>query len=452
MEDDGDNNNKSDPIAPGIINFYQNDPLTAIGYSAKPGDLYYINPPKELNTYPMYIDTPKKMEKTVVGSYISYTMEGTDITEPLTRRYSDFYSLYEKLLQRWPGVYIPRIPPKKIKGNLDPSIIKMRMRLLNKFCLNISNISYLYKSEETTIFRSNVPDVSNALSKLPELNYSDILTRMKEAFPEYKENYDILTGKGKLLEFDNFLKRNQKHLEDFYTGINTAYETKVFEQKKYLELIHNFSNYEKDNITSYADDNESFLIFYNPSYSTLSEKVLKLKQEMINPFIAFKDWIEEEILDVEAMELAIKQIMQLIETEDKLKEKLNQIEEDIKNGGKVNIFKGLFKKKEDIMSDLEKEKGLTQQKINDIEVLIKIVGDNMENKIENFKKEKTQNYYKSLKLFAILQRESNKVVKELWTIVKNALNSISPNAGKDEEFQVQPMNEQKGNQDDVPEE
>ena len=452
MEDDGDNNNKNDPITPGIFNFYQNDPLTAIGYSAKPGDLYYINPPKELNTYPMYIDTPKKMEKTVVGSYISYTMEGTDITEPLTRRYSDFYSLYEKLLQRWPGVYIPRIPPKKITGNLDPSIIKIRMRLLNRFCLNISNIGYLYKSEETTIFRSNVADVSNALNKLPELNYSDILTRIKEAFPEYNENYDILTGKGKLLEFDNFLKKNQKHLEDFYTRINTAYETKEFEQKKYLELIHNFSNYEKDNITSYADDNESFLIFYNPSYSTLSEKVLKLKQEMINPYIAFKDWIEEEILDVEAMQLAIKQIMQLIETEDKLKEKLNQIEEDIKNGGKGNFLIGLFKKKEDIMSNLEKEKELTQQKINDIEVLIKIIGDNMENKIENFKKEKTQNYYKSLKLFAILQRESKKVVKELWTIVKNALNSISPNAGKDEEFKVQPMNEQKENQDDVPEE
>ena len=104
------------------------------------------------------------------------------------------------------------------------------------------------------------------------------------------------------------------------------------------------------------------------------------------------------------------------------------------------------------MSNLEKEKELTQQKINDIEVLIKIVGDNMENKIENFKKEKTQNYYKSLKLFAILQRESKKVVKELRTIVKNALNNISPNAGKDEQFKVQPMNEQKGNEDDVPEE
>ncbi len=115
----------------------------------------------------------------------------------------------------------------------------------------------------------------------------------------------------------------------------------------------------------------------------------------------------------------------------------------------IRLIKGLFKKK---AGDLEKEKELTQKKIDIIEDLIKIVGDNMENRIENYKIEKTLNYYRVLKLFAILQRESNKVVRELWTIVKSALNSISPNAGKDGEYQVQPIKEQKGNQDDALEE
>ena len=48
-----------------------------------------------------------------------------------------------------------------------------------------------------------------------------------------------------------------------------------------------------------------------------------------------------------------------------------------------------------------------------------------------------------------MQRESNKVVRELWTLVKNALNDISPNAGQDEEDQAQPMNEQENQE--VPE-
>ena len=427
----------------GDINYSQNDPLEAIGYQAEPGDIYYMNPPKQLSTYPMYIDNPKKMEKTV-GSYIGYTLDGTDLTEQLVRRYSDFYALYEKLIQRWPGIYIPRIPPKKITGNQDPSMIKTRMRLLNRFCLNLSNIEYLYKAEESNIFRNNVPDVANAINKLPELNYADMLARMREAFPEFNENYDIIVGKSKITEFDQFLKKCQKNIEEFMNSVNTASEKREIEKKQYLEMIHYFSNYEKDNMMTYADNNEGSLIFYNPNYSSLSEKVLKLKQEMINPFIAFKNWLEEETLDVEAMQIAIKQIYQLLEEESKLKEKLSGLQEDIKKGqaGQVNFFKGLFKKKEDIIADTEKEKEATEQKINDLEVIIKIVGDNMENQIEVFKNEKTQNYYKYLKMFAILQRESNKVVRELWTLVKNALTDISPNAGQDEEYQAQPMNEQ----------
>ena len=442
---------------PQEINYSQTDPLEAIGYSAQPGDIYYMNPPKQLSTYPMYIDNPKKLDKTV-GSYIAYTMDGTDITEQLTRRYSDFFALYEKLLQRWPGIYIPRIPPKKITGNTDPNMIKTRMRLLNRFCLNLSNIEYLYKSEETNIFKTNVPDVAKDLNKLPELNYSDFLARMKEAFPEFNENYDIIVGKGKISEFDAFLKKCQKNIEEFRNSVTLANEKREIEKKKYLEMVHQFSTYEKDNIMSYADNQDSSLIFTNPSYSSLSEKVLKLNKEMINPFVAFTNWLEEETLDVEAMQIAIKQIHQLLEEEDKLKDKLNGLEEDVNKGkaGQVNFFKGLFKKKEDIIADTEKEKEITQQKIQDIESIIKIVGDNMENQIEVFKNDKTQNYYKYLKMFAILQRESNRVIRELWNLVKTALNEISPNAGQDEEYQAQPMNEQQQNQPeeegDAPEE
>ena len=444
MTEEGEATTTNNPPTSSEINYSQNDPLEAIGYQAEPGDIYYMNPPKQLSTYPMYIDNPKKVDKTV-GSYIAYTMDGTDVTEQLTRRYSDFFALYEKLVQRWPGIYVPRIPPKKITGNQDPSVIKTRMRLLNRFCLNLSNIEYLYKAEETNIFRNNIPDVANAINKLPELNYSDMLSRMKEAFPEFNENYDIIVGKSKISEFDAFLKKCQKNIEEFQNSVNLASKKREIEKKQYLEMIHGFSNYEKDNMISYADGNEAQLIFYNPSYSSLSEKVLKLKQEMINPFIAFKNWLEEETLDVEAMQIAIRQINQLLEDEDKLKEKLATLEEDIKKGqaGQVNFFKGLFKKKEDIVAEAEKEKENTEQKIKDLEVIIKIVGDNMENQIEVFKNDKTQNYYKYLKMFAILQRESNKVVRELWTLVKNALNDISPNAGQDEEFQAQPMmNEQ----------
>ncbi len=372
--------------------YSQNDHLAAIGFQAQPGDIYYMNPPKELNTYPMYINDPKKVEKTI-GSFIQYTMDGTDITEPLYRRYSDFFALHQKLIQRWPGIYIPPIPPKKISGNLDPNLIKTRMRLLNRFCLNLSNIEYLYKSEETNIFRNNIPDVANAINKLPELSLSEILPRMKEAFPEYNENYDIIVGKSKFETFETFLTACEKKIGEFKSSVDSASEKRDADKKQFLELVKGFTNYEKDNMMIYADNNVNSLIFFNPAYSSLSERVLKLKQDMINPFVAFRDWLQEEILDVEAMKEALKQIRNLLETESKLKDKLNTLEEDLKKGqqGQVNIFKSIFKKKEDIIAEMEKEKEITQQKIADIGEIIKIVGDNMENQIEIFKNDKTQN-------------------------------------------------------------
>ena len=45
--------------------YSQKDPLSAIGFQAQPGDIYYMNPPKELSSSPMYIDNPKKLDKTV---------------------------------------------------------------------------------------------------------------------------------------------------------------------------------------------------------------------------------------------------------------------------------------------------------------------------------------------------------------------------------------------------
>jgi len=167
---------------------------------------------------------------------------------------------------------------------------------------------------------------------------------------------------------------------------------------------------------SFTDSKETSLIFNNPSFSLLSEKFLKLKQEMINPFIALKNWLEEETLDIEAMQIAIRQINQLLEDEIKLKDKLELLKKEL--SGQVSLFKGLFKKKDDIITEAEKEKVSTEQKIKELEVIIKIVLNHMEeNQIEVFKNDKIQNYYKYLKKFAILQIEANKVISELWSLV-----------------------------------
>ena len=83
-------------------------------------------------------------------------------------------------------------------------------------------------------------------------------------------------------------------------------------------------------------------------------------------------------------------------------------------------------------------------------LIVKIVADNMESQIEEFKNIKTQTYYKYLKIFAILQRESNRVIRELWTLVKNALNEVAPNASEaNEDYVAQPISSEQNDEEQV---
>ena len=49
-----------------------------------------------------------------VKKYVAYAVKGVDSkgTFESERRYSDFEALRKALVQRWPGCFIPPIPPK----------------------------------------------------------------------------------------------------------------------------------------------------------------------------------------------------------------------------------------------------------------------------------------------------------------------------------------------------
>ena len=58
---------------------------------------------------------------------------GDDGPFSVTKRYSDFLKLRIVLIQRWPGFYMPSLPPKKTLGNMDNEFVVIRMEHLNNF-------------------------------------------------------------------------------------------------------------------------------------------------------------------------------------------------------------------------------------------------------------------------------------------------------------------------------
>jgi len=103
-------------------------------------------------------ETSDKLEINVIDpiikdsfrSYVVYTVKGRDRDGPfeILRRYNDFFSLRTCLVERWPGCFIPSMPPKKAVGNLTIEFIEKRRIHLEEFCKRIASLPYLYYSEE----------------------------------------------------------------------------------------------------------------------------------------------------------------------------------------------------------------------------------------------------------------------------------------------------------------
>ena len=83
-----------------------------------------------------------------VGGHIAYTCKGTDSTGAWEgqRRYNEFFVLHSKLQQRWPGIPIPSVPPKKAIGNKDLKFINERRFYLERFLKKMSQFEFMIES------------------------------------------------------------------------------------------------------------------------------------------------------------------------------------------------------------------------------------------------------------------------------------------------------------------
>lgn len=150
------------------------------------------------------------------GKYIVYTISGTDKDGPFEvfRRYSDFDHFRAVLVLRWPGCFIPPIPSKKVMGNKETKFLEDRKRFLQYFVERISEIPYIWFSEENREFiRTNTNDFEKLITNLPKPTTDDIINK-------YKTTFSFLNGREinnelsvKISTFKLFLERAATNLE-----------------------------------------------------------------------------------------------------------------------------------------------------------------------------------------------------------------------------------------------
>ena len=377
----------------------------------------------ETNKYPMYVKDPVLNDAMI--KYVTYTLAGRSINQDhLIRRFSDFFALREKLVERWPGIFIPSIPPKKAVGNLEPKNVDHRMRKLNDFCYKLSHYSFLMNSEEVQMFQTATGDCGKAITALPKLSYTDILQKYQSTFTNYYENYDIILGKGKMIELSSFLKRALKNIKAFKETVTTAYSRSEDEIERYISMMKSIQEYETKTLAEYVEDSNK-LIFINGDKSDIIDRMSALDTTLLNPYKYLVDWIESEEMDLEAMLETLDGLTGLNTTMEKLQQKIDNIDRDLKNGTyEKKGFMKIFSSEKNSKEGLENQKQKCEEDIEALKMILKIARCNMECEFGHFKEEKVKMYHKNIKLFAITQRGNTKFLEDLWKDIKTNLNLI----------------------------
>ena len=370
----------------------------------------------------LYVSDPI-LNKDGVNQFTSYTLQGAKLPESLSRRYRDFDALRRKFIERWPGIYIPNIPHKKMVGSTDKDIVGLRIEQINRFLKKISHIDYLFNSDEMELFLQNTSNVPKTLDNIKEDSYQNLLKRYSSVFTDYDDNFDTIAGKTEQDQFYKNLVAMYPKLKSFRAFILQEKERYKVVQQNYLAVINTLSLYEKEVIDSYVGSDENKLVLFNMKNIDLCKNISNAKEKIINPYERLYDSITEDYLDTEAMQEALEGLKGLQENYNKLTKNLTSTNVQLNDlqAGKTNVKNLLrFKGKEENISTLMADKERLEKDIEYLGQVIKIATFNMQNQIKKFKTVCLENYYAQLRMIEKDTEFNAKISDDLWeTVVKD---------------------------------
>lgn len=147
---------------------------------------------KQLTGIVVRVDNPQMKDGGTFGkNYTVYDVSGSDRngTFNVKRRYNEFNELRRKLVENWPGYFIPPIPEKKTTGNTDPEFVKQRQHMLDHFMVRCAKMQHIFYSDEMQMFlRFNGSDLVKSLTGIKVLTPTQMYERNRALFPEYDKD------------------------------------------------------------------------------------------------------------------------------------------------------------------------------------------------------------------------------------------------------------------------
>jgi hypothetical protein len=338
-----------------------------------------------------------------VGKHVEYVVrvrptQGQDSLGSFEtiRRYSDFLVLRKRLVDCWPGVIVPPIPPKQIRvrltqGKLNPEFIETRRHQLDFFLKQVMHTSYLYQSQETQRFLRSPRPYEAELSTLPIPSSSEICRIYEDLFSEF--NYE--TSSDQLVMIENTHSFCLKHAEV------------LKKQKKSIKLIvEAFGNFSKDYwvMLDNLQDFETTCVseYFGRTYSALLNHTKR--EAYINPFEVLLSGAGQELLDIDSLVEAISSRSVIKGNLDRLHGKLDSSRKSLAKlqAGK-KTFKALFTSKPSVQMIAEIEASIkqTEEEIYKVEALLRLITGRLgKAEIPQFNETRLDKYKRMMQFFA----------------------------------------------------
>jgi sorting nexin-1/2 len=236
----------------------------------------------------------------VKGAHVTYTVRGYDGDGPFegAKRYNDFFHLRSALIMRWPGVYVPPIPPRKAIGNKEDKFLEERKHFLQRFLLMIGKDEHLIKSDEFRLFSRVSGEIEKSIQMLPAITPDFLLDRYKTPLKmvegsdlEVKAEY-----KNIITDYSAFCKTFMKTLKYMRDSIKDFVPAADKQHSNYKEIISLLSKFEKNVLVEYSNDDNSKQVI-----SEFEEKSNDIPGNLTNPIKEFFYWIKGEIYDLQAL-------------------------------------------------------------------------------------------------------------------------------------------------------
>jgi len=369
----------------------------------------------------MYVSDPQYIKEGVKG-FTFYSLKGTKVPEVLSRRYRDFDALRKKMVERWPGIYIPKLPnKKKVVGNKGQKLSLIRAEMINRFLKKIAKIKYLMESDEMGLFLQNTSNVGKTLEGIKAENYEDLSKKYFSTFLDYDDNFDTKAGKEDQDKFEKKLLESLPKMKNFLLLVSAAMERFADEQENYSAVINMLSFYEKESLSNFVNNDENKLVFFNMKNQELCENIGNSQKQVINPYGRLYSAITDDYLNSEAMTEALEGLKNLQDSYNKLNKSLSNINIELSElqAGKGSV-KSLFKNKEKEITRLNNDKEAIEKNINNLGNAIKIATFNMQNAIKDFKITELDNYYAELSRIESDTEKNAQISDDLWeTVIKD---------------------------------